>query len=213
MKHFPIVYVSHHQFAIRVFIFRVLVLMWLFAGVSVIPVTAEGSELCDAAAAGFLQFPSASSLKALRKGDAENCWSSIGTSNDKLMLIDASVSNGNVFAARYLASNLKRLDGGNLEDALIALGQFSEKDMSGFLDLSRAHVITSRERSDALTMLPPSMSDDPRAQLAAMERRHEAVTRVSQKPLEEYRLAALSDINKFVIEIQRSMDNKESGTH
>jgi len=99
-------------------------------------------------------FPSASSLRALNNGDAGSCWNSIGTSNEKLQAMNTLVSNGNHSAAHYLASHLKRLGGGNLEDALIALGQFSEMDMAGFLELTRAHVLTSRESSDALTMLP-----------------------------------------------------------
>jgi hypothetical protein len=114
------------------------------------------------------------------------------------------VSNGNHSAAHYLASHLKRLGGGNLEDALIALGQFSEMDMAGFLELTRAHVLTSRESSDALTMLPLSMTDEPKTQLAAMERRRVAATLISQKSLEKYKTVALSEIDQFVTEIKRS---------
>lgn len=208
MTLFPVICIRLLGYPVRALVDRILVLMVLVVGVLLNTSTAEASEPCDAAATRFLQSPSASSLKALRKADAESCWSSIGMSNEKLLVINESVSNGNHSAARYLASNLKRLDGGNLEDALIALGQFSEKDMTGFLDFTRTHVITSHESSDALTMLPPSMSDDAKAQLAAMERRRAAVTLVSQKPLERYKVAALTDINKFVMEIRRSMGNE-----
>jgi hypothetical protein len=160
-----------------------LVIMGLVFGVLVDTSTADASEQCDAAATEFLRSPSASSLRALNNGD---------------------VSNGNHSAAHYLASHLKRLGGGNLEDALIALGQFSEMDMAGFLELTRAHVLTSRESSDALTMLPLSMTDEPKTQLAAMERRRVAATLISQKSLEKYKTVALSEIDQFVTEIKRS---------
>jgi hypothetical protein len=212
MNLLPIVWIRFRESLIRTLTLRILVLLGLFGGLPVTTSTAQGSERCDAAATVFLRSPTASSLRALRT-DADSCWTSIGTSNEKLGIISASVSNGNRFAALYLASNLKRLDGGNLEDALIALGQFSEKDMAGFLDFARAHVITSHESSDALTMLPPSMSDDPKAQLAAMERRRVAVTFVSQKPLEAYKVAALEEINEFVMEIKRSMGNEGAESH
>jgi len=76
--------------------------------------------------------------------------------------------------------------------------------MAGFLELTRAHVLTSRESSDALTMLPLSMTDEPKTQLAAMERRRVAATLISQKSLEKYKTVALSEIDQFVTEIKRS---------
>ena len=200
-------FIVHNRFsesAIRAFICQMLVVMGLACGVLVDTRTGEASEQCDAAATEFLRSPSASSLIALKNGDAENCWNSIGTANEKLQAMNALVSNGNHSAAQYLASHLKRLGGGNLEDALIALGQFSEKDMAGFLELARGRVLTRRETSDALTMLPLSMTDEPKTQLAAMERRRAAVTLVYQKSLEKYKGVALAEIDKFLTEIKQS---------
>ena len=190
--------------AVRAFICQMIVIMGLVFGALLDTSTAGASDQCDAAATEFLRSPSASSLETLKNADAESCWNSIGTANEKLQAINALVSNGNHSAAQYLASHLKRLGGGNLEDALIALGQFSEKDMAGFLELTRAHVLTSRESSDALTMLPLSMTDEPKTQLAAMERRRAAATLVSQKSLEKCKGIALAEIDQFVTEIKRS---------
>jgi len=180
----------------------------LFCCIEITASAAEVSGQCEAAANGFLQAPSAQSLEELRKIDAESCWRSIGTSNEKLQAMNALLSKGNRSAAWYLASNLRRLDGGNLEDALIALGQFSEIDMTSFLELARDHVLTSHESSDALTMLPLSMSDEPKSQLAAMEKRRAAITRVSEKSLGPYTVAALAEITKFEAEIKRAIDDE-----
>jgi hypothetical protein len=187
---------------------RFLLLFALVCGVQLGTSAADASEQCDAVVNGFLHSPSEMSLRKLRKVDPDGCWNAVATSNERLQVINSLVSSGNYSAALYLAPNLKRLDGGNLEDALIALGQFSEKDMDRFLDLARNHVLTSHELSNSLTMLPLSTSDEPKAQLAAMKRRRIAAARVSQKALEEYKAAALVAIDNFVTEIKRSMGNE-----
>jgi hypothetical protein len=191
---------------------RFLLRFALICTAQLCPSAADASEQCEALVNGFLHSPNEMSLRELGKVSPEDCWNAVGTSNERLQIINNLVSNGNYSAAQYLASHLRQLDGGNLEDALIALGQFSEKEMEGFLDLARLHMLTRHQLSDSLTMLPLSMSDEPKAQLAAMERRRAAVNRISQKALKKCKTVALAAIDDFEMEIKKSIGSQSNGT-
>jgi hypothetical protein len=105
-------------------------------------------------------------------------------------------------SSQYLAKHLKQLDGGNLEDALVALGQFSDHDMERLLFFAKSGLLSKHELSDALTMLPLSLSDNPRAQLDSLGRRRSNIMRITQKDLSEQRAQALSAIDEFASEIR-----------
>lgn len=156
---------------------------------------------CDHRIADFLNQPDDSTRAMLDHG-AGDCWAKIQDSNEKMDALDALVSNGKRSAAAYLAPHLRQLDGGNLEDALIALGVFAESNMEGFLDLENRGQLTSSEASDSLTMLPLSLSDEPRAQLVTMRRRRAAVMGVSRTDLAKVKAQAMSAIDKFIAQIK-----------
>jgi hypothetical protein len=109
---------------------------------------------------------------------------------------------GNRWAAEYLARNLKGLDGGNLEDALIALGQFSDHDMERLLSFANRKLISKHELVDALTMLPLSFSDNPRAELSALGKRRANVQSITKVELSEQKTDAMKAIDDFVSEIR-----------
>lgn len=72
-------------------------------------------------------------------------------------------------AAFCLAWDLHSLDGGELEDALVALGQYGDRHPVELLSLAHRRTLSKRSLADAVRMLPLSLSDDFQAQLTAME--------------------------------------------
>jgi len=103
---------------------------------------------------------------------------------------------------------VKALDGGNLEDSLVALGKFSDVDMENFLLFSQKGFISTQELDNALTMLPLSMSDDQAAQLSAMEIRAKNVENVTRMDLSEQKVLALKAIERFIAEIKAAKSER-----
>ncbi len=154
---------------------------------------------CQAAVRTFLGAPDKAKLLAL---DKLACSRAIRSSNENLNRLNQSVEAGNQWAAQYSAEHIKELDGGNLEDALIALGQFSNRNMTRFLLFAKDGVLSERELSDALTMLPLSLSDNPDAQLKVLNQRRRKVVNVTRKDLLQQRRQALTAIDGFMSEIR-----------
>jgi hypothetical protein len=162
----------------------------------------DAASACQEKVSVFLTRPGKPSLTALSGSNEMTCWAIIGSSNTKLNQLNHWVEQANRWAAQYLAKHLKQLDGGNLEDALIALGQFSDHDMERLLLFANKGLLSKQELSDALTMLPLSLSDNPRAQLELLSTRRTKVMHVAQKDLSEQRAQALSTIDGFATEIR-----------
>lgn len=127
-------------------------------------------------------------------------------SNANVTRLNELVKSGNRWAAEFSARNLKGLDGGNLEDALVALGQFSEHDMVRLLMFAQAGLLSTNELSDALTMLPLSLSDNPGAQLNLVMTRRNKAAAVREQVLSNQRAQALKALDDFAVEI-RSKQN------
>jgi hypothetical protein len=157
---------------------------------------------CKAAINDFLTLPNKRTLQALPRSNRVSCWSVIDASNANLNKLNHSVKQGNSWAARYLATNVSQLDGGNLEDALVALGQFSERDMGDLLLFAHQGLLSGHELSDALTMLPLSLSDDPRSQLQRLRSRRGKVLKVGRRDLSAEQEQALHAIDTFASEIR-----------
>lgn len=115
------------------------------------------------------------------------------------------VAEGNIWAAKYLAQNIRTQDGGELEDSLVALGEFSEQNMAEFLNLVRSKELTNKEMQDALTMLPLSDSDNGQLQLEIMEKRAALVRAVKAKELYHEKNLAIRYIVDFRNEIQQHL--------
>ena len=156
------------------------------------------SSPCQSAVPAFFKAPDGHRLITL---DELSCWTVIGSSNDNLNRLNYLVETGNRWAAQYSAEHLKELDGGNLEDALIALGQFSNHDAQRLLLFANNGLLSKRELTDALTMLPLSLSDNPHAQLISLQSRRDKVMRVTRADLQKQRAQALAAIDTFVSEI------------
>jgi hypothetical protein len=130
------------------------------------------------------------------------CSADIAQSNASLNRLIASVEKGSLADAHCLAKSLKSLDGGNLEDALIALGRFSRGHMADFLALEKDGVMSAKGLSDALVMLPLPLSDDPSAQLSEMKARRAEVAKVGRPGLSAQKALALHAIDAFMDEIR-----------
>ncbi len=111
------------------------------------------SESGSMAVKAFLASPDRSTVAGLSGSNEAGCWAVIDSSNSNLGRLTHWVKQGSQSAAAYLAKHLKQLDGGNLEDALVALGDFSDHNMEEFLILARKGLLSGSELSDALTRI------------------------------------------------------------
>jgi hypothetical protein len=167
----------------------------------------SNSANCQRDVDKFLNHPNKSKLEAFSKHDDSRCLEVIATSNDDLNRLNNETAKGNPWAAQYLAGTLKMLDGGNLEDALVALGQFSEHNMQRFLSFANEGILSDDALRDALTMLPLSLTDDPQAQLRALSLRRRHAMSVNRNDLQQQRAEALKAIDDFAAEV-RSKSNR-----
>lgn len=155
----------------------------------------------------FLAMPSKDTFAGLLELPDATCWAVIEKSDSRLGRLNRSVSNGNPWAAEYLAKHLKRLDGGSLEDSLVALGEFSDQDMERFLALASEGVLSMREMSDALTMLPLKLTDNLPEQLSYLEQRKTEVNRVTRQTVSVQKSAALKALEQALAEVRALLPN------
>jgi hypothetical protein len=170
--------------------------------------SAAASE-CQAKSRVFLSHPSKPSLTALSGLGEDACWTAFRSSNTNLDKLNKWVEQGNRWAAQYCIKHLKQLDGGNLEDALIALGKFSDHDMESLLFFAKEGLLSKHALADTLTMLPLSLSDNPRAELSFLSARKGKVMRVARQDLLEQKAQALTAIDDFVAEIKSKNPGNE----
>lgn len=156
---------------------------------------------CQMPAEAFLSCPTKETLSTVDRPNDEDCWEIIGTANKNLDRLLRSVKNGNRWSSSYLVKRLSKLDGGNLEDAMIALGQFGEHNIERLLIFAKRGELSNRQLSDALTMFPLSLSDSSGAQLETIKARRRKVTLVKRWDLAEQRAIALKAIDEFQNEI------------
>jgi hypothetical protein len=160
------------------------------------------SSACQAGIRAFLRTPTQRTLKELSALDKGECWTTVGSSNSVLDRLNHEVRQGNRWAAEYLAKHHSKLGGGNLEDALIALGEFSEHDMKRVLFFANQGLLSKQELTDAMTMLPLSLADNPQAQLQKLKVRREKAERVTVRELSPQKARALRAIDDFASEVR-----------
>jgi len=121
--------------------------------------------------------------------------------------LDERVRSGDRHAASCLALRLRSLDGGELEDALVALGQFGDGRPVDLLGLALRGELSSRSLSDAVGMLSLSLTDEFPAQLAAMKARRARFRKVTSPELTSERRVALKSIESALAEIKPHIPN------
>jgi hypothetical protein len=112
---------------------------------------------------------------------------------------------GDSRAARCLAVGLPSLDGGELEDALVALGRYGDLRPIRLLALSRQGILPMRSLADAVAMLPLSWSDDFGRQQLVLKARRTRFGRVSQPGFSAERELALRSIDAALAEQARAL--------
>ena len=161
---------------------------------------------CRQAVEAFLQNPTEETHNNLALFAREQCWSVFGSSNQKQKQLTESVAGGNRWAAKYLALHLRQIGGGNLEDALISLGQFGDGDMESLLALRKNEILSRRSLAKALVMAPSSLTDKMKAQLDLLEARKSKVIAVSKEDLTSEKAEAIAAIDKVTALIRRHND-------
>ena len=189
-------------------------IIFLFPLLGILNLNAESAGVvdshdCQKAINAFLALPTKHTYAVLVSDGKSTCWPVIGSSNSNLILLAHSVEKGNQWAAEYLTENLRNLDGGNLEDSLIALGQFSDQNMERFLIFAKEGQLSEHEFTDALTMFPLSLGDDQYAQLNALKNRRNALIRVNQAALLAKKALAFKVIDDFISEIKATIHKSE----
>jgi len=178
--------------------------MWPYAVESGPAAVQVVDSSCAAAVETFLGSPSEQTLIPLKN---ETCWEKIGGFDPNLDRVEHSAGQGNRWSALYLARHLRQLDGGNLEDALAALGEFSDHDMERLLVFAKDGVLSKYELEETLIMLPTSLSDDSHAQLRFLRQRRSRLLRVHRKELSKQRAEGIASIDVLISKIQwRSRD-------
>jgi len=158
------------------------------------------SRTCSEAIASFLKEPTARNYDEMRRLKADACSSTL--TNSQIQSLDHLTAGGNKLAAQLLAPAVRRLDGGELEDALRALGRYSVYDMRSFLSMVATGSLTQHEASDALTMLPLELEDQFDAQLAALRTRRTAVEKVHDAQLQGAAKSAIEAIDNSITEVE-----------
>jgi hypothetical protein len=122
--------------------------------------------------------------------------------------MDRLVETGDDQAASCLARSLNSLHGGELEDALMALGWYGESKPMEMLLLAHRGVLPQTSLASAVTMLPTSLSDDFGAQAAALEARRSLFAKVAQPKLFAKRQLALRSLASAISDIRSAGSNR-----
>lgn len=164
---------------------------------------------CPAVVTRFLQAPTDASVGGIRNV-SDRCWSALTI--DDYQRLDRLVETGNERAALLLAPHVRQLDGGELEDALRALGQFASHHMRDFVESVSAS-LTDYEFTDALTMLPLDLDDDLDAQLEEMRARRASLNSIAAPQSLDRRRAGIAEIDKCISEMERAKSEVSAKKH
>ena len=126
-------------------------------------------------------------------------------SSARSQALDRHAESGDSRAAHCLAIGLRSLDGGELEDALVALGRYGDHRPMELLTLAHRGTLSRRSLADAVRMLPSSMSDDFVRQHRTLKVRRDRFIRVSEPTLSAERKLALRSIDSALAERTRAM--------
>lgn len=116
--------------------------------------------------------------------------------------LDRLVVAGDDGAAACLSGSLRSLDGGELEDALVALGRYGENKPEKLLLLAHRGILAKASLASAVSKLPSSLSDDLEAQAATLEARRSLFASVVQSNLLVERQLVLRSLASAISDIR-----------
>lgn len=167
------------------------------------PVLASPKGDCSSPLSGFLAHPDAARFHALVR--KPSCAVALTDDNAALQQLQKRVTQGNLWAARYLARTLPGLDGGNLEDGLLALGQFADKHPDALLNMVHQGELSLRSMTEALIMHPASLTDDRKATLVGLQRRLRLIYKVHQEALRFEQAEAAQALQQAIANIRQEV--------
>ncbi|MCL2761480.1 MAG: hypothetical protein FWD70_07530 [Desulfuromonadales bacterium] len=155
---------------------------------------------CDDIVTHFLNHPTYENYAAFTfdKGlsNAKDiCWPDLAKDYRKLARLYKHAGKANEWAVKILIRHTSDLDGGELEDALRALGQSTDKKPQILLREYKEHRMTEYELEDALVMLPLSLTDNEKGQLSALKARKKKFLSVKDPELKHQKEVAVKIID------------------
>ena len=122
--------------------------------------------------------------------------------------LDRRVEAGDRQAAFCLARSLDSLDGGELEDSLVALGQFGDRRPVELLSLAHRGTLSRHSLAEAVGALPLSLTDNMHGQLQALKLRQARYRRIAQPQLAGERRLVLQSIESALTEIRPHLPSR-----
>jgi hypothetical protein len=151
--------------------------------------------------AAFLVVPLAMVVSAEAASVPTDCEQ---PSSTRGQAFDRQAGSGDSRAAQCLAVGLDSLDGGELEDALVALGRYGDHRPTKLLALAHQGTLSKPSLADAVRMLPLSLADNFGRQRRALEARRSRFRNVSQSTFSAERELALRSIDSALAELGRA---------
>ncbi|THD60772.1 hypothetical protein [Phenylobacterium sp.] len=159
---------------------------------------------CSARVREFLDRPTTAVSSKVR-----TCWSLIDESPNRFGRLLQLVAAGNRVAAQYLASNFGATDGGNAEDATIALSQFA--DHAGdqpLLELVQQGVLSEVQIQDIYGSTSPTFTDRLETQLDELTRRRARLQALHTVTLSKEKSYALDGVGHSISQVRAAMGHK-----
>ncbi len=85
--------------------------------------------------------------------------------------------------------------------------------MQDFMAFAEAGLLTEREVTDALTMLPLELDDDFDAQLSELRARRAAIEGLPDPNGQKHGKGAIDSLNAFIAEVDRARQEHEAQKH
>jgi hypothetical protein len=158
-------------------------------------VSSRAGSTSENTAQRFLDAPSQTTFLAASGPCGEADWQAMILADPDLDQLSARVAQGNPWAARYLLRHLHQCDGGALESAFIALGQFGDQDMEMLLSFAHLNLLTKPDLSNAVGSTPIDYVDRYRAQLRFLDSRRREILRVKKEDLLAQKACALQAVD------------------
>jgi hypothetical protein len=163
------------------------------------PALADGPD-CRAISDSFIVSPNEEGRLLLEQGQ---CWHQFEYGSTYFAKLKQRVQGGDTSAAILVAEHLHATDGAELEDWLVALGQFSDRKPEVFLDFAKTGRVTTRTLTNAVKILPLDTSDDLPRQLTLLRARATKLRAVSRQDLAEQRHIALKALNEAIVAVEQ----------
>lgn len=169
----------------------------------------EGShalaENCQHKIALFLSDPSYKNYLELYSNESaianDACWSEIKRDVHNLARLYKYTTQGNEWAIKILLEHTSDLDGGELEDAYIALGESFDSKPRVLLREFKKRRMTENQFTQALLMLPLSLTDDVRGELTALKARKKTILSIKDAALNHQKKMAAKVLDSQIEQI------------